>query len=268
MQRALTNPETAGQDAARNDAGTTHVAIIMDGNGRWAARRGRPRSDGHRAGAQAVRRVVEAAPGVGITDLTLYAFSSDNWARPAREVSALLGLLGDYLRREAPRCRAEGVRVSVIGRRDRLPAALRRAIGRAEATTEGGTRLHLRLALDYSARDALVEAAARARAAGRGGADGVLRDERRERREAFARALADGLGARLPVPDVDLLIRTGGEQRLSDFLLWECAYAELYFTACPWPEFGSAALAEAVAEYRRRERRFGRVGPVAVERAG
>ncbi len=225
-----------------------HVAIIMDGNGRWAAGRGRPRPEGHRAGARSVRQVVEAAPGLGITDLTLYAFSSDNWQRPAVEVAALLRLFREYLQRETPRCVAEGVRLTVIGRRDRLPAVLRRAMARAESATQGGTVLHLRLAIDYSARDALVGAANRL--AVRGYAT----------RAGLAAALADELGAAAPLPDVDLLIRTGGEQRLSDFLLWECAYAELVFTPCPWPEFGAAELERAVAEYGGRDRRFGGIG--------
>ncbi len=219
----------------------------MDGNGRWAERRGRPRPSGHRAGARAVRRVVESAPSLGITDLTLYAFSSDNWARPAGEVAGLMRLVREYLGRETRRCVAEGVRLTVIGRRDRLSPSLRRAIAQAEAATSAGTRLRLRLALDYSARDALVGAANRL--AARGYAT----------REGMARALAAELGADELVPDVDLLIRTGGEQRLSDFLLWECAYAELYFTPVLWPDFGALELIAALAEYGARDRRFGRV---------
>jgi undecaprenyl diphosphate synthase len=203
-----------------------HTAIIMDGNGRWAQARGLPRRAGHRAGAAAVRRTIEAAPSHGITMLTLYAFSADNWQRPRAEVQALMRLLRTYLRDETARCVKEGVRLEVIGRRDRLPTALCAAIADAEQTTAGGRTLHLRLAIDYSARNAI--------------------------------ACGD-----TPLPDVDLLIRTGGEQRLSDFLLRECAYAELYFTPCAWPDFDEAALTAAVAEFTRRQRRFGGLTAVA-----
>jgi undecaprenyl diphosphate synthase len=227
-----------------------HVAIIMDGNGRWASARGWPRPAGHRAGARAVRRVVEAAPDTGVRTLTLYAFSSDNWQRPSAEVELLMRLFRHYLRTETARCLKNGVRLSVIGRRDRLAPQLQKAIAEAEAATVGGKTLHLRLAVDYSARDAIVRAARRL-----AGAD-VGRSE-------FARLLSDG--GTEPVPDVDLLIRTGGEQRLSDFLLWECAYAELVFTKKMWPEFTAADLHEAIEEFRRRDRRFGRVAEAARE---
>jgi undecaprenyl diphosphate synthase len=224
-----------------------HVAIIMDGNGRWAQARNRPRTAGHRAGADAVRRTVEAAPGRGITTLTLFAFSSDNWQRPRPEVSALMRLFEIYLDRETQRCVDEGVRVTLIGRRDRLRPALRRAVERAEVATAGGRRLHLRVAIDYSARVAILAAAA---ALG-GGAPAS--------RETFARLLAGHQGSAAPAPDVDLLIRTGGEKRLSDFLLWECAYAELVFLDRRWPDFGAPDLEEALRELENRERRFGRV---------
>jgi undecaprenyl diphosphate synthase len=230
-----------------------HVAIIMDGNGRWARDRGRPRTAGHEAGADAVRRVVEAAPDCGISTLTLFAFSADNWQRPPAEVEALMRLFEHYLKRETDRAVREGLRISVIGRRDRLRPALRRAVERAEVATAAspaGVRLHLRIAVDYSARDAIVRAAASLRAPRRLGPPS---------REAFARLLGDACHAREAVPDVDLLIRTGGEKRLSDFLLWECAYAELIFLDRRWPDFEAADLAAAVAEYRGRERRFGRV---------
>ena len=222
-----------------------HVAIIMDGNGRWAQSRGLPRTAGHRAGAEAVRRVVEAAPRLGIGTLTLYAFSADNWQRPQAEVQTLLRLLYEYLMAETNRCVAHDVRVSVIGRRDRLSRALREAIEAAEISTAGGTALHLRLAVDYSAREALFRAACR------------FYKATELSRESFARVLGEVNhdGAR----DVDLLVRTGGEQRLSDFLLWESAYAELYFTPQTWPEFDAAALEAAVGEYHARERRFGRI---------
>ena len=229
----------------RSVTGRLHVAVIMDGNGRWAARRGRPRPAGHVAGARATRRVVEAATELGVGTLTLYAFSGDNWRRPADEVAGLMRLFRRYLAVETARCVANGVRLAVIGRRDRLGGELRRAIESAEAATAGGARLRLRIALDYSSRDAIVAAAAA------GGAPAT--------REAFAARLGaaghDADGA----PDVDLLVRTGGEQRLSDFLLWECAYAELVFSPVLWPDFGGAELAAALHEFARRDRRIGAV---------
>ncbi len=227
----------------------SHVAIIMDGNGRWALARGRPREWGHRRGAEAVRRVVEAAPDLGIRTLTLYAFSSDNWQRPSREVSMLMALLRRYLRREAARLSENGVRLRVVGRRDRLPAEVIAAIERAESETAGGTRMILRLAIDYSSRHALLEAV---RTAVRTGAADVQRAD-------LAELLGRAMNADQPSDDVDLLIRTGGEQRLSDFLLWECAYAELHFTSVMWPEFGGSELAAAIGEFTTRDRRFGRV---------
>jgi undecaprenyl diphosphate synthase len=202
-------------------SGSLHVAIVPDGNGRWAAARRRPRTDGHLAGADAVRRTVEAAPGLGIGTLTMYAFSSDNWQRPETEVRALMRLFEQYLSGESARCLAEGVRVRVLGRRDRLARRLVRAIEATEAATAAGNRLLFNLAVDYSSREAI-------------------------RRNQM-------------VSEVDLLIRTGGEQRLSDFLLWECAYAELYFTTRHWPDFGGRDLAKAMEDYHGRERRFGRV---------
>jgi undecaprenyl diphosphate synthase len=229
-----------------------HVAIIMDGNGRWAASRGRPRTAGHRAGAEAGRRVVEAAPDLGISTLTLFAFSSDNWQRPAREVSELMRLFRDYLSAEVNTCIKNGIRISVIGRRDRLPLALRAVVEMAERMTARGQTLHLRLAVDYSSRDAILRAASQA-------------DQTHEiSREAFALWLGQASHAGAPAPDVDLLIRTGGEQRLSDFLLWESAYAELYFTKRMWPDFDAADLAAAVAEFHARDRRFGRLPEAAV----
>jgi undecaprenyl diphosphate synthase len=219
----------------------------MDGNGRWARARSRPRSVGHAEGANAVRRVVEAAPQMGITMLTLYAFSSDNWQRPPREVATLMRLLRKYVHAETQTCLEKGVRVSVIGRRDRLAPSLVRAIEGAEDATRGGRTLHLRVAVDYSARDAIVRAAAMAPAT-----DDLSREQ-------FAELLARALNVREKVPDVDLLIRTGGEQRLSDFLLWECAYAELVFSPQLWPDFHSHDLAAALRDFHARERRFGRV---------
>jgi len=215
-----------------------HVAMIMDGNGRWAAARGLPRVAGHRAGARTVRRIVEAAPSLGITTLTLYAFSEDNWSRPEREVSALMKLLGRYLMSETDRCVANGVRLVAIGRRDRIPAPLIAMLEEAERKTAKCRRLNLRLAIDYSSRSAILDACRKA------GND-----------------LTEASVSRHLGPDVDLLLRTSGEQRLSDFLLWECAYAEMVFTERKWPELSVDDLASAVAEFRRRERRFGAVTP-------
>jgi len=214
-----------------------HAAIIMDGNGRWATARGLPRIAGHRAGAEALRRTVEAAPDAGIGTLTVYAFSSDNWRRPPAEVSALMKLFHSYLRKEQQRCIQNGVRVSVIGRRDRLPRMLLPVIESTESATVKGSRLHLRIAVDYSSRDAILRAAQTVKA------DAT--------REDISRALGS--------LDVDLLIRTGGEQRLSDFLLWECAYAELIFISRMWPDFDASELTTVVAEFHSRERRFGAV---------
>jgi undecaprenyl diphosphate synthase len=225
-----------------------HVAIIMDGNGRWARRRGLPRPAGHRAGGKAVRRAVEAAPELGITTLTLYAFSADNWQRPAAEVSALMELFERHLRTEASRLREHRVRLSVIGRRDRLPKQLVEQIESAQEATRTGDRLHLRIAVDYSARQAIAATAARLASTPASLA-------------GFSRQLNHTVHSVPPAPDVDLLIRTSGEQRLSDFLLWECAYAELHFTARLWPDFDANDLAAALAEYRHRDRRFGRVSP-------
>jgi undecaprenyl diphosphate synthase len=220
-----------------------HVAIIMDGNGRWAARRGLPRTAGHRAGADAVRRVVEAAPTLGITTLTLFAFSSDNWRRPRDEVGALMSLLRRYLQAELARLLDNDVRLTVIGRRDRLPDGLANAIADAEQRSAAGMRLHLRIAIDYSARDAIASAAA------------AWRLERPPSREEFSRLLAGDAHH-----DVDLLIRTSGEKRLSDFLLWEAAYAELCFLDTLWPDVGADDLRAALAEFQGRERRFGALG--------
>jgi undecaprenyl diphosphate synthase len=222
-----------------------HVAINMDGNGRWALARGRPRQEGHVAGAAAVRRTVESAPAFGITTLTLYAFSSDNWRRPRGEVDNLMFLLQKYVDGECANLTARGVRFNVIGRRDRIPGSLGRSIAYVEERTSEGTVLHLRVAIDYSARDALLAAAGRV---AKGNAP---------TREAFERSLCEAIHAPSGTRDVDLLIRTGGEQRLSDFLLWESAYAELYFTDVLWPDFEEADLASAVQAFAARDRRYG-----------
>ena len=221
-----------------------HVAIIMDGNGRWATRRGLPRTAGHQAGAEAVRRVVEAAPPRGVTALTLYAFSADNWRRPPTEVAALMRLFRDYLRGEVDRCIRNGVRLEIVGRRDRLDDLLRSAIEETERATRDGGKLLLRIAIDYSARDAILRAAQ------------CLRGDTVPSRESFTRLLAI-VDHATPVPELDLLIRTGGERRLSDFLLWEAAYAELVFSDAMWPEFGADGLSAAVRDFHSRERRFG-----------
>lgn len=229
-----------------------HVAIIMDGNGRWAITRGRPRLAGHRAGAEALRPIVESAPNYGIGVLTVYAFSADNWHRPSREVRALMKLFQTYLQTEVERCVANGVKLSIIGRRDRFPPPLREAIHAAEAATASGTVLHLRVALDYSSRQAIFCAAC-----GLQKKMAMASDEFAQ--PIFARLLGEAIHDNAPARDVDLLIRTGGEQRLSDFLLWECAYAELYFTKRLWPDFRPLDLAIAIEEFHSRERRFGRV---------
>jgi undecaprenyl diphosphate synthase len=225
-----------------------HVAILMDGNGRWASARGWPRSEGHRAGVAVVRRVAQAAPQLGISILTLYALSADNWQRPADEVATLMGLFETFLREDADHCAALGIRVRVIGRRERLPASLIAAIDYAERRTARAENVTLRIAVDYSAREAIVRAAC-----------GTASSRTAVTQQEFARRLGEATHAGGPSPDVDLLIRTGGERRLSDFLLWECAYAELVFTPRMWPEFSGADLSAAVHEYEARDRRFGQI---------
>jgi undecaprenyl diphosphate synthase len=216
-----------------------HVAIAMDGNGRWAERRGLPRPAGHLEGAKAVRRIVEAASDLGVTTLTLFAFAANNWRRPPEEVAGLMRLLEQYLEDDAWRLIERGARLSLIGRRDRLPPHLLDAIARIEAASQAG-HTHLRIAIDYSSRERIVQAAAECAA-------NVIT------LEDFGRRVAGSDDAEA----VDLMIRTGGEKRLSDFLLWECAYAELWFTDTLWPDFTPAEFANAVAEFRRRDRRYG-----------
>jgi len=208
----------------------------MDGNGRWAAARGLPRIAGHHAGAKAVRRTVEAALELEVGSLTLYAFSSDNWKRPPAEVSALMRLFRVHLMAELAGCLKHGIRLEVIGRRDRLDPALVTVIESVERRTAGGKNLRLRIAIDYSARESIVRAAAR-----------------------MAGNTSCANFSRFVGPDVDLLIRTGGEQRLSDFLLWEAAYAELVFTPLMWPDFTRADLESALHDFARRERRYGAI---------
>jgi len=241
--RPLAPAPAPASERARSAGQGLHVAIISDGNGRWASSRGLPRSAGHRAGAEAARRIIEASPRVGIHTLTLFALSSANWKRPAAEVNAILRLLHEYLLTETAHCVEQGVRLSVIGRRDRLPAALRQAIADSEAATARGTRLHLRLAIDYSARDAIFHAACR------------FYKVTELSPESFSRVLAEVY--RGGSTEVDLLIRTGGEQRLSDFLLWECAFAEFLFVRKAWPDFTVADLEAALEEFAHRERTRG-----------
>jgi undecaprenyl diphosphate synthase len=232
-------------------ASKLHVGVIMDGNGRWAMRRGLSRLRGHEAGVEAIRRVVEAAPDQGVGTLTLYAFSTDNWRRPRAEVAALMALLRFYLGNEVESLVRNGVRLTVIGRRDRLPEGIASAIARAEAATSCGETLNLRIAVDYSSRDAILNAAAK------------LAGISEPTRELFSQLVTGEAGLR----DVDLIIRTSGEKRLSDFLLWEGAYAELYFTERMWPDFDADALAEALASFGRRERRFGGLPSLPLEPA-
>jgi undecaprenyl diphosphate synthase len=224
-----------------------HVAIIMDGNGRWAERRGLPRTAGHVEGAKAVRVAVEAAARAGIETLTLYAFSAANWDRPRGEVDGLMFLLRRYLFTETRRCIDESIRMSVIGRRDRLDESLLRAIEQSERLSADGKRMHLRIAVDYSAQNSILQAARRARRT-----SSLTAHE-------FHRLLNEVNHSALPAGEVDLLIRTGGEKRLSDFLLWECAYAELHFTDCLWPDLDEQQFQAALQEYAGRARRFGKV---------
>ena len=238
MDHSKTNPFPAS--TASSALQGLHVAIIMDGNGRWATQRNRPRIHGHRMGVEAVRKVIHKAPSLGIGMLTLYAFSSDNWKRPAEEVTHLFSLLGHYLKQETERFAQQGIRLVFVGRRDRIAPHLRQQIDAAERRTASGTRLIVRIAFDYSAREQILTALA------------TQADATPER---ISRALS-GIDRDWPV---DLLIRTSGEQRLSDFMLWECAYAELHFTPIHWPDFDGAALADAVGIFERRERRFGAI---------
>jgi undecaprenyl diphosphate synthase len=307
VQSILATDNYTVQSQKRNGL---HVGVIMDGNGRWATRRGLPRAAGHRAGVAAVRRVVEHAPELGIGTLTVYAFSADNWRRPSGEVQTIFRLLRAYLRLEREKLRKRGAQLKAIGRRDRIPQALLREILDTEAATAECDRLQLRVAIDYSSREAITMAAARV-------LESELRSAGSEMRSShpMPSAAADDLGWGTPdrggsstpvgegwgtpagrkshraLPsidalrpmvtealtaecgDVDLLIRTGGEKRLSDFLLWESAYAELHFTDRMWPEFGPADLEAAVADFRHRQRRFGSVPdaalvPVAVSAGG
>jgi undecaprenyl diphosphate synthase len=222
-----------------------HVAIIMDGNGRWAAQRGLPRTAGHMEGAKAVRAIVEAAARADVEVLTLYAFSSANWVRPPAEIAALMHLFGQYLFTETRRCVEQSIRINVIGRRDRLSENLLRSIEQSERSSAAGSGMLLRIAVDYSSQHSIVQAARRAKL------DTDLTAE------TFHRLLHEVDHCAYPASEVDLLIRTGNERRLSDFLLWECAFAELHFSDCLWPDFDELRFQGALADYDGRQRRFG-----------
>jgi len=224
-----------------------HIGIIMDGNGRWASRRGLPRSAGHRAGAKTVNEIVEAAAREDVKILSLYAFSAANWQRPKAEVTALFSLLRRYLLNQTERCLEQSIRLNFVGRRDRLSPTLLALIERSEQATAECSRMVLRIAVDYSAQHSLIETCRRL---------GAEADVDRSR---FAQILAEVDHSVDVVPEVDLLIRTGGEQRLSDFLLWECAYAELFFTDTLWPDFDTSAFAAALNDFAARDRRYGRI---------
>jgi undecaprenyl diphosphate synthase len=226
------------------DSGPVSVAIIMDGNGRWATSRGLPVAAGHREGTRALRRTVEAAIELGVPSLAVYAFSTENWARPADEVAALMEILADTIDRELPDLARQGVRTRFVGRRDRVPAGLRAKMERLEAETEHRDTLMLWIAFDYGGRDELVEAARRI-------VEDGLPQEAVDEQAVAARLYAPDL------PEIDLLIRTAGEMRISNFMLWEAAYAELVFTETRWPDFGEHDLREALAEFATRDRRFG-----------
>jgi len=231
--------------------GPQHIAIIMDGNGRWAKSRGLPRIAGHRRGADAVRKVIRSAGELGVPVLTLFAFSTENWARPADEVSDLMGLLRHYLRHELEELGRNGAKLRVIGDRDGLAKDIQKDISDAEARTRANTRIDVNICINYGARDEILRATrnlARKVAAGEVAADKI--DEASFERELLTAG----------VPDPDLLIRTSGEQRISNFLLWQCAYAELVFVDTLWPDFGKEHLEKAIAEFRKRERRYGGVG--------
>jgi undecaprenyl diphosphate synthase len=222
-----------------------HIAIIMDGNGRWATQRGLPRTAGHIEGAKAVRATVEAAARADVKILTLYAFSAANWARPAAEIAALMRLFGQYLFTETRRCVEQSIRINVIGRRDRLSENLLRSIEQSERSSAAGSGMLLRIAVDYSSQHSIVQAARRAKL----DADPTAAD--------FQRLLHEVDHCAHPVGEVDLLIRTGNERRLSDFLLWECAFAELHFSDCLWPDFDERRFHSALEDYNGRQRRFG-----------
>lgn len=236
-----------------------HIAIIMDGNGRWATQRGLPRTAGHIEGAKAVRGTVEAAARAGVDTLTLYAFSAANWSRPPTEIAALMKLFGQYLFSETRRCIEQSIRVNIIGRRDRLSENLLRSIEQSERLSAGCTGMNLRIAVDYSSQHSILAAVNRAKQ--------QSSPETALSSKDFDRLLLEVDNSALTAGPVDLLIRTGQERRLSDFLLWECAYAELYFSDCLWPEFDESRFREALEDYAGRQRRFGGLGSVRSEKS-
>jgi len=244
--------------AASNEraAPPRHVAIIMDGNGRWAASRGLPRLEGHRRGVEAVRRTVKAAIEIGLEYLTFYSFSSENWRRPAQEVADLMGLLKLFIRRDLASLHEQNVRIRIIGARDDLAPDIRALLDEAESTTRANDGLTVAIAFNYGARAEILRAARRIAL---GVMEGTIKPPAIDE-ALFARHL-DTAG----IPDPDLLIRTSGEQRLSNFLLWQLAYAEFVFIDSHWPDFDKATLEAAVRQYMTRERRFGGLSPAAAQ---
>ena len=246
MSEAMSKAESPG-DASRTPS---HVAVIMDGNGRWATSRGRPRAFGHARGVEAVRKAVEAAGDLGVRYLTLFSFSTENWSRPADEVGALFELMRRYVDADLEKLARNGVRVRIIGRREDLSADIRGIVERAETRTAENTDFNLTIAFNYGGRDEILRAARQlAEAAARGELDPASIDE----------AALGGALDTCDLPDVDLMIRTSGEMRISNFLLWQAAYAEFYFTDVLWPDFSAEHLRAALSEYADRERRYGGV---------
>ncbi|HRX72576.1 MAG: isoprenyl transferase [Hyphomonas sp.] len=247
-------PASEGAGAERLP-GPQHVAIIMDGNGRWAKARGLPRAAGHERGVEALRRTVEAAPLLGIKHLTVFSFSTENWRRPAAEVSTLFGLLKAYVQRDLSRLTKEGVRIRILGRREGLPADIAELVDKAERETASNSEFCLNIAFNYGGREEILRAARKLALAVQSGGIAVDAVD-----ESTFESFLDTAG----IPDPDLLIRTSGEYRLSNFLLWQAAYTELVFTDVLWPDFDKAALERAIAEFHSRERRFGAVSPGAL----
>ncbi len=258
MSSASENPDPPGSGKppeappGPNPAGPRHVAIIMDGNGRWAKARGMPRTLGHRAGVTALKRTVEAAPDLGLECLTVFGFSTENWRRPVAEVSELMGLVKLYVQTDLARLAREGVRVRILGRREGLPPDIRDIVEQAEAKTAHNTHFQLQVAFNYGSRADIADAARAFAAEVEAG---------RAKASDLTEARFESLLSTAKGPPVDLVVRTSGERRISNFLLWEAAYAEFVFQDILWPDYGPEALSEAIAEFRRRERRFGGVEP-------
>jgi undecaprenyl diphosphate synthase len=244
----MPNGATPRTDGPNGSGSPRHVAIIMDGNGRWAAARGLPRAEGHRRGVEALRKVLRAAHELGISYLTIFSFSSENWSRPASEIGDLFGLLRRFIRNDLASLHADGVCMRVIGEREGLEPDIRAMLDEAEELTKGNDRLTLVVAFNYGSRQEIANAAQR-----------LAREVAEGKRDAST-ITPDALGSYLDAPDIpdpDLIIRTSGEQRLSNFLMWQAAYSELVFVPMHWPDFDKAALEGAIAEYATRERRFG-----------